>query len=364
MQKNVASQKVSFVAYDATTGLPKTGDAANITAYVSKDSGAVTVLGDTSAAELDATNAKGCYSFDLTQGETNADMLVFTAKSSTANIYIDPLIIFTRPPAFNTSVAQTGDNFARLGAPAGASVSADVAAVKVDTAAILVDTGTTLDARIPAALVSGRMDSSVGAMAANVMTAAAAAPDLTTELQSGLSTLTAAQVNTEVDTALSDVGVTTTVTGRIDAAISSRGTGTALDAAGVRSAVGLASANLDTQLGDVPTNSELTTALGTADDATLAAIATLQALVDDLEGRLTSTRAGYLDNLGAALTEAYAADGANATLAELLYEIRALLSEFSISGTTLTAKKKDGSTTAATYTLDSSTAPTSITRAT
>jgi len=35
---------------------------------------------------------------------------------------------------------QTGDNFARLGAPAGASVSADVAAVKVDTAAILVDT--------------------------------------------------------------------------------------------------------------------------------------------------------------------------------------------------------------------------------
>ena len=38
--------------------------------------------------------------------------------------------------------AQTGDSYARLGAPAGASVSADVAAVKVDTAAVLVDTGT------------------------------------------------------------------------------------------------------------------------------------------------------------------------------------------------------------------------------
>lgn len=35
-----------------------------------------------------------------------------------------------------TSTAQTGDGFARLGAPAGASVSADVAAVKVDTAAV------------------------------------------------------------------------------------------------------------------------------------------------------------------------------------------------------------------------------------
>ena len=39
---------------------------------------------------------------------------------------------------------------------------------------------------------------------------------------SSRSTLTAAQVNAEADTALADAGVTTTVTGRIDAAISSR----------------------------------------------------------------------------------------------------------------------------------------------
>lgn len=37
---------------------------------------------------------------------------------------------------------MTGDAYARLGAPAGASVSADVAAVKSDTAAVLVDTAT------------------------------------------------------------------------------------------------------------------------------------------------------------------------------------------------------------------------------
>lgn len=72
--------------------------------------------------------------------------------------------------------------FARLGAPAGASVSADLAAVKADTAAILVDTGTTLDGRIPAALVGGRMDASVGAMAANVITAAAMAADAGAEI--------------------------------------------------------------------------------------------------------------------------------------------------------------------------------------
>jgi hypothetical protein len=45
-----------------------------------------------------------------------------------------------------------------------------------------------IQTRLPAALVTGRMDSSVGAMAANVMTAAAAAADLTTELQTGLAT--------------------------------------------------------------------------------------------------------------------------------------------------------------------------------
>lgn len=75
-----------------------------------------------------------------------------------------------------------------------------------------------IQARLPAALVGGRMDSSVGAMAANVMTAAAAAGDLTTELQAGLATAAAV------------------------AALNN------LSQADVRTAVGLASANLDTQL--------------------------------------------------------------------------------------------------------------------
>ena len=48
-----------------------------------------------------------------------------------------------------------------------------------------------------------------------------------------------------------------------------------LVAATIHSAVGLASANLDTQLDALPTNTELATALGTADDATLTAIADL-----------------------------------------------------------------------------------------
>lgn len=108
MQKNVASQKIQLFAFDTTTGAPKTGDAANITAYVSKDHGAVTVLGDTSAAEMDSTNAKGVYVFDLTQAETNADELTFSAKSSTSNVSITPRFVTTTPPNF--SVASIDSN--------------------------------------------------------------------------------------------------------------------------------------------------------------------------------------------------------------------------------------------------------------
>lgn len=65
----------------------------------------------------------------------------------------------------------------------------------------------------------------------------------------------------------------------------------------------------------------------------------------------------------AALTESYGTDGSALTLNQILYLILSRLTEFSTSGTTITSKKLDGSTTAATYTLDSASAPTSITRA-
>ena len=133
----------------------------------------------------------------LAAGEMNAAAVIVRAIDQTATKEWKDTgeIIYTTTYGVGASVLQTGDSFARLGAPAGVSTAADIAAVKVDTAAILVDTGTTLDGklddlggRIPAALVDSRMDSYTGAMGANVMTAAAAAADLTTELQSGLAT--------------------------------------------------------------------------------------------------------------------------------------------------------------------------------
>lgn len=64
-----------------------------------------------------------------------------------------------------------------------------------------------------------------------------------------------------------------------------------------------------------------------------------------------------------AMTESYAADGAEATVPQLLYMLWSKLQEFSISGTTVTSKKLDGSTTAMTHTLNDASNPTSLTRA-
>ncbi len=114
----------------------------------------------------------------------------------------------------NMGTAQTGDAFARLGAPAGASVSADVAAVKADTAAVKLKTDN---------LPSDPADAS--------------------DIASSFTT-----VNTKLDT--------------IDDLLD-----TELPA-------------LTTAVDALPTNAELATALGTADDAVLAQVALVKAKTD------------------------------------------------------------------------------------
>lgn len=110
----------------------------------------------------------------------------------------------------------------------------------------------------------------------NAITAASIASDAVTEIQSGLSTLDAAGVRSAVglasanlDTQLDAIPTAaenasqvrtelTTELGRIDVAVSTRLASASytapLDAAGTRSAIGLVSANLDTQLSTIDTN--------------------------------------------------------------------------------------------------------------
>lgn len=66
----------------------------------------------------------------------------------------------------------------------------------------------------------------------------------------------------------------------------------------------------------------------------------------------------------AQMTEGYAAAGAAQTLQQAIFEILAHLGQASIVGTVKTIKKRDGSTPAKTYNLNSATVPTSIAEAT
>lgn len=376
MKKNTGGQVVVAQLISKTDGSPIT--TGTTTVYVLGDGG-TQFLGSPGPATA-THEGNGVWSYPPEQGETNFDHIAFTFVNSSA---------INATVQIYTSYPQTGDNYARLGAPAGASMSADVAAVKAETASILTDTAeigaagagltvlataanlatvagyidteiSDIQSRLPAALVSGRMDANVGAMAANVMTAAAAAADLTTELQAGLSTL---------------------------------------DAAGVRTAVGLASANLDTQLSaiDAVTDKLNTTlestgspgqyvftdealaqapsgtgasAIAIADEVqtrTIAAVTTVNGLAANTvtAAVLAADAVAEINAVWTtAMTESYATDGATMTPTQALYMLWSLLAERSIVSTTLTAKKLDGSTTAMTFTLDSATTPTSQTRAT
>lgn len=135
MKKNVASQVVVAQLVSKTDGSAVTSG--TTTVYVLGDAGTQATGSVGSGAGTHEGN--GVWSYAPAQAETNYDNVAFTftntsAVNATIQIY--------------TSFPQTGDNYPRLGAPAGASHAADVAAVK---------------AVLPAALVSGRIDASVGA---------------------------------------------------------------------------------------------------------------------------------------------------------------------------------------------------------
>ncbi len=96
MLKNVASQFVIVFAWDHANGVPKTGDAANITARISKDSVDSAASNDVNPTEISATTHKGQYAFTMQQAETNCDLFGLTAVSATADIDISPVIIYTK----------------------------------------------------------------------------------------------------------------------------------------------------------------------------------------------------------------------------------------------------------------------------
>ncbi len=98
MQKNVAGQKWTVFAFDPTTNLPVTGDAANITGNLRLD-GVQNAIDDTNPTETE----EGQYVFDITQAESNADNLAIAPSSTTPDVIVIgvPGSLWTTTPGFN-----------------------------------------------------------------------------------------------------------------------------------------------------------------------------------------------------------------------------------------------------------------------
>jgi len=193
-----------------------------MTRAVSIDGGAVDTTPANAITEEDTTY--GQISWVLSADEMNGDAIWVYAKDDTAGCVPFTATLYT--------AAQTLDEvYSRIGAPAGASIAADL--VTIDNFVDDLESRLTaaragyldaLNTGVPvASIANGAV--TAAAVATGAIDADAIAADAVTEIQSGLSTL---------------------------------------NAAGIRTAVGLASADLDTQLAALPTDADVETAAGAA----------------------------------------------------------------------------------------------------
>jgi hypothetical protein len=197
LRKNVAGQEISFLAINRTDGNVVTGISASFTTSRICD-GAVGTIGGTIT---EATN--GLYNVALTQADTNCNHVAYGFRFPTTIV----------PVAFNLyPVSYDPTDSVRLGLTGLANATAGQ---------------------------SGGL-ALVGSVMATPTSGVILASNQHTIVDSGTVT-TVGTVNSVGDVRMA----------YLDAAISTRGTGAALDEAGVRAAVGLGSANLDNQFNTI-----------------------------------------------------------------------------------------------------------------
>lgn len=133
MKKNVASQVIGAQMVSASDGSAFTG---TVTVYVTR--AGAQLIGMVGSGVC-VHEGNGFHTYAPSQAETNSDHIAFTfvgtgAVPATVQVY--------------TNFPQTGDTFTRIGAPVGASISADLVTIDGIVDAILVDTGTTLEGHL------------------------------------------------------------------------------------------------------------------------------------------------------------------------------------------------------------------------
>ncbi len=138
-----------------------------------------TLTANTNLNDLSAAGVRAAVGLASANLDTQIGTLATAANLSTVAGYIDTEVA--------TIVTQTTAASIRTAVGlASANLDTQIAAVQADT--------DNIQTRIPAALVSGRIDASVEAMAANTLTASALATDAVTEIAAGISVPSASTV--------------------------------------------------------------------------------------------------------------------------------------------------------------------------
>ena len=318
------------------------------TVYYTVDGGTQGTGAGTSTHE-----GNGQWSYVPAQAETNGDHVIFTMALATAitqavNVY---------PVAYDPTSAALGlNNVAATDIVSSGAITTAGGAVSTVTTL----TGHTAQSGDTYALANGAagfvaIDTVVDSILVDTAEIGAAGAGLTVLATAANLATVAGYLDTEIAAILVDTG--TSIPALIATAQADLDTITGADGVNLLSAT---QATLD----DVPTTAEF-------EARTLVAASYFDPAADTVANVTTvATTTTNTDMLTAAailttqMTEAYAADGVAPTLAQSLFLVQQALTEVSISSVTETIKKLDGSTAAATLTLDSASAPTSKTRAT
>ena len=189
-RKNVA-YRVTFPILDADGDLVTA--AAALDSEVSVDGG---TFADATSEATEIATSSGMYFLDLTAAEMNGDTVAVIVKTTTTGAKTTPLVLYPEeagdvrvdvvqwlgtaaatptvagvPEVDITHFNGTAGTFA-AGRP---EVNTSHVAGTAQTAGDIMADTNDIQTRLPAALVGGRIDASVGAMAANVLTASAVA---------------------------------------------------------------------------------------------------------------------------------------------------------------------------------------------
>lgn len=277
--KDSTSRSIDFEILDSTstTGGRKTGlvyNTASLTAYYHRQGGSATAitLATLAAAnsafssggfkEIDATNMPGIYRLDIPDAAlaTGADYVTITLKGATGMAQVSHLIKLTPANSEVLSIdsngrvdvikvagtTQTAGDLATLITAVDDLVDTEVAAIKTVVDAVKVKTDFLPSATAGAA-------GGVFIAGTNAATTVNITGNITGNLSGSVGSVTAAITLPTIPTDwITAAGIAADAIGSSELAASAvseiqSGLST-LDAAGVRSAVGLASANLDTQL--------------------------------------------------------------------------------------------------------------------